>query len=179
MTLNDIIVSALTQLDRGHDSQTMADWQYKFIDFANEAAQDLALAIKLRRSDTVTLESNILDILKLPRGCVKVLSISQNGTGVAWGNGPSFQELYVGATGPVLVEYQCLPNRMGSPTDRPELPDQAHSLIVTYVVARERAAQDASSQRGANVYFELYNAGKRELSKNLGDPESYKIKNKW
>ena len=42
MTLNDIIVSALAQLDRGHDAQTLDIWRDKFTRFANEAVVDLA-----------------------------------------------------------------------------------------------------------------------------------------
>ena len=37
MTLNDIIVSALAQLDRGHDAQTLDIWRDKFTRFANDA----------------------------------------------------------------------------------------------------------------------------------------------
>ena len=38
MTLNDIIVSALAQLDRGHDAQTLDTWREKLTRFANEAS---------------------------------------------------------------------------------------------------------------------------------------------
>ena len=34
MTLNDIIVSALAQLDRGHDAQTLDTWREKLTRFA-------------------------------------------------------------------------------------------------------------------------------------------------
>ena len=42
MTLNDIIVSALAQLDRGHDAQTLDTWREKLTRFANEAVLDLS-----------------------------------------------------------------------------------------------------------------------------------------
>ena len=44
MTLNDIIVSALAQLDRGHDAQTMDVWRDKFTRFANDAVTDICAA---------------------------------------------------------------------------------------------------------------------------------------
>ena len=48
MTLNDIIVSALAQLDRGHDAQTLDIWRDKFTRFANDGVTDLAEAYQPR-----------------------------------------------------------------------------------------------------------------------------------
>ena len=51
MTLNDIIVSALAQLDRGHDAQTLDTWREKLTRFANEAVLDLSEAYCPRRTE--------------------------------------------------------------------------------------------------------------------------------
>ena len=53
MTLNDIVVSALAQLDRGHDAQTLDIWRDKFARFANDAVADLAINTRYRLNDPV------------------------------------------------------------------------------------------------------------------------------
>ena len=46
MTLNDIIVSALAQLDRGHDAQSLDVWRDKFTRFANDGVTDICATYK-------------------------------------------------------------------------------------------------------------------------------------
>ena len=183
MTLNDIIVSTLAQLDRGHDSQTIETWRGKLTGFANEAMLDLATMLQLRRTDTVTLANGILDTLTLPETCVKVLSVLKGGATLPVYPGPTSTQLRVTAPdGTVDVHYRYLPKDMENPTDVPDLPSFCHSLITTYVVARERAAQDPSMQRGASIYFELYNAGKRSLREAIGlgvGGRTQQIINRW
>lgn len=177
MTLNDIIVSALAQLDRGHDSQTMDTWRDRFKGFANDAILDLARAVGLRRSDTLMVENGEVNIDSLPRGCEKVLEIRQSGSPVAFYKGSATGKVAVAADGEVVMEYRAMPKMLSSPTDVPELPEYVHPLIATYVVARERSSQDPSSQRGANIYFEMYQLGKDRLRKMRGEPLN--IVNRW
>lgn len=54
-----------------------------------------------------------------------------------------------------------------------------HGLLVTYVVARERASSDAATQRGAGAYFQLYEAGKAALRPNRRAKDAYGIINRW
>ena len=182
MTLNDIIVSALAQLDRGHDSQTVDTWRDKLTRYANEAALDIAMMLKPWRVDRVALVNGCFDITALPQTCLKVISVGSGATIYPYTAGKSSTEiLVIGASGEVDVKYRYMPKDMRNPTDVPEVPAYCHGLIVTYVVARERSSQDPSMQRGANIYFELYNAGKRELRTNLGAGAggAYQIKNRW
>lgn len=79
MTLNDIIVSALAQLDRGHDAQTMDLWRDKFTRFANDAILDLAAAAKPTRSETVNVTDGALDLNSLSRACLKPLCVKRAG----------------------------------------------------------------------------------------------------
>ncbi len=180
MTLNDIIVSALAQLDRGHDSQTVDTWRDKLTRYANEAVTDLATILQLRRTDTLQVTNNTADIAALPRCCVKVLYIARNMSRIPFIAGSSSTQIRVLCDdGPVQLHYRYLPDDMTSPTDIPELPAYCHGLIVTYVVARERASADPSMQRGANVYFGLYNASKRGLRSLVGEPDQYQFVNRW
>ncbi len=180
MTLNDIIVSALTQLDRGHDSQTVDTWRDKLTRYANEAVTDIATMLQLRRTDTLPVKDGSADVAALPRCCVKVLYVSRNMARVPFIMGGASTRIRVlTEDGDVYVHYRYLPDDMSSPTDVPELPAFTHGLIVTYVVARERASADPSMQRGANIYFELYNAGKRGLRASLGEQDGYALVNRW
>lgn len=178
MTLNDIIVAALLELNRGHDAQTIDTWRAKFLGYANDAAADIARVLRLRRSDTLTVENGSVDLNKLSRACRKVLAIYRGESRVPFITGVDSSALRVlAADGPVRVEYHYTPAPMNNPTDKPELPEYAHGLIPTYVVGRERASQDPSMQRGAQVYFELYNAGKAKLRPHRGEGNAYEITN--
>ena len=79
MTLNDIIVSALAQLDRGHDAQTLDIWRDKFTRFANDAVTDLAGAYQPRATEDYESADGLLDTLSLSRPCVKLLSVTRAG----------------------------------------------------------------------------------------------------
>ncbi|HPY37096.1 MAG TPA: hypothetical protein PLH38_04610, partial [Clostridia bacterium] len=165
---------------RGHDSQTVEIWRDKFTRYANEAVLDLANVLELRRTDTLSVNDGIADISKLPRCCIKVLSMWHGIERVPFITGPSHtlvRPLFGGDE--LSVVYRYLPRDMASPSDVPELPDYCHGMIVTYVVARERASADPSMQRGADIYLALYTAAKRKLSPSLGEENLYKIENKW
>jgi len=180
MTLNDILVSALAQLDRGHDSQTLDTWRNKLTRFANEAVYDIAMAVRPYRTDTLTVTEGMADLSQLPRGCVKVCSVMQQGASRVFYRGVGSDVLRVpGAEGTVSVTYQYVPREMSLPTDEPELPAHCQGPIVTYVVGRERASGDVSTQGGAGVYFEIYNAAKRQLRTHRGERDVYCIRNRW
>ena len=180
MTLNDIIVAALSQLDRSHDSQTIGAWRDKMTRFANEAVTDLARTLRLRRSDQATVENGQLDTDALPRHCLKVLSLWQGEQRIPFLMGVSSTKLRpICSDGPITITYEYLPTDMSSPTDVPELPEWCHGLIVTYVVGRERATSDPSTQRGANIYFEIYHAAKRGMRTGLGEADRYRLENQW
>lgn len=180
MTLNDIIVSALAQLDRGHDAQTLDIWRNKFAHFANEAVTDLAKAYKPRTSEAYDSPDGLLAMDKLSLPCLKVLSIRRAGRPEAFASGSASGVLALaGGPGRVEVSYRYSPREMRAPTDEPGLPAWCHGLIVCYVVARERASGEASQQRGANVYFQMYEAGKADLLPHAGSAESYRLLNRW
>lgn len=180
MTLNDIIVSALAQLDRGHDAQTLDIWRDKFARFANEAVTDLAKVYRPRTSEAFESPDGLLPIEALALPCLKVLSVCRAGKPEGFGPGPASGVLALaGGPGRVHVSYRYTPREMRAPTDEPGLPAWCHGLIVCYVVARERASADVSLQRGANIYFQMYEAGKADLPLHEGAPESYRLLNRW
>ena len=79
MTLNDIIVSALAQLDRGHDAQTLDTWREKLTRFANEAVLDLSAAYCPRRTEELTLDGKLLRTERLSRPCIRVHGVKRLG----------------------------------------------------------------------------------------------------
>lgn len=178
MTLNDILVSALAQLDRGSDPQTLDVWRNKLTRFANDGQADLAGAIMPCRREDLAAEGGRLDLTRLERRCTKVTGLTLNGRDVPIVRGEGFT-LVVPEDGTYAVTYRYQPRDLTSASDESELPAHCHGLIVTYVVARERMSGDRATQSGANIYFELYHAGKNRLRPHVGDPEAYRIKNKW
>jgi len=180
MTADQIISSALNQLDRDDDAQNVKTWQDRFIGFINEAVVDIARTMKLKRTDEAEVKDGLLDASLLPQQCVKVISVWREGKKLDVATGPDSQILSIQAgDGPVKVMYRYVPNGVVYGGETPAVPAYTHGLITDYVVARERATSDPSMQRGSNVYFELYQEGKRRLLRNLGEPETYKITNKW
>lgn len=183
MTLNDILVSALAQLDRGHDAQTLDVWRDKFTRFANDALADLTNAYRPRRRQRLELEEGHLDTQRLEKRCLSVLEVLEDGKALSFLEGGQSGVLRVeGASAPnaaVIVTYRYRPEEMSSPSDEPGLPRECHPLIVSYVVGRERAAGDAATQRGGNVYFQMYEAGKARLAPHVGGQDAYRILNRW
>jgi len=180
MTLNDIIVSALSQLDRGHDSQNIDLWRDRMTRFANEAVGDLAHTLQLRRSDPLNVVNGQLSTTDLPRHCVKVLSLWREGKRIPFIMGTQSGILRaLCPDGEVQVTYRYLPLDMTSPTDVPEVPEWCHGMIVTYVVARERVGGDPNTQRGANIYFQLYRDAKRSLRRDIGEADACRILNRY
>lgn len=181
MTLNDIIVSALIQTGRGHDAQTLDTWRDKLTGFANDAICDLAFTIKPVRTEQAEMEGGIIDCLSLERECVRVMKVVKDGESLDfYTDDENHGRIYTsGGDGKVSITYRYMPRTLSAATDEPELPEACQQLIVTYVVARERASGDAASQRGANVYFQLYETGKLKLRAHMGGNEAYKIRNRW
>ena len=178
MTLNDILVSALSQLDRGHDAQTLDIFRSRLTDYANDAQADLARAVCFTRTENVQTADGLIELSDLSRDCVKVESVRQRGNPV------KFRRSDTGAielpySGAAEITYRCLPKKLSSPTDVSELPAHTHGLIVSYIVGRERMAGDASTQRGANIYLSMYEAAKSKLIPHSGDSASYRIYNRW
>ncbi|MBO4848159.1 MAG: hypothetical protein J5586_03300 [Clostridia bacterium] len=178
MTLNDILVSALAQLDRGHDAQTMDIFRSRLTDFANDAQSDIARAIGFTRTETVIPSNGLVDISDLARDCIKVVKTEQLGREVRFLCGDT-GVIALPYNEPAAVTYRCEPKRLSSPTDVSELPAHTHGLIVSYIVGRERMAGDVSTQGGANIYLSMYEAAKAKLRPHFGAPDSYMIKNRY
>lgn len=179
MTLNDIIIAALAQLDRGRDPQTVEAYAARFTGYANDAQADLARAIGFKRTDELEPEGGYLDLGRLPRAVVKVLGVERGGARVSFESGPATGLLKAEGEGAARVTYLCEPKDLELPADVSELPEICHKPIVSYVVARERMAGDASTQRGGNIYLSMYEAAKARLRTHVGEPESYRIENRY
>ncbi len=178
MTLNDLIISSLAQLDRGHDEQTMEAYRKRLTDFANDAQADIARAIGFSKTETVMPENGIVELESLSRVCLKVLRVSQLGHRVNFLRGDT-GTIALPYNEAAEIAYIYEPKPLQNPSDVSELPAHTHGLIVSYMVGRERMAGDVSTQRGANIYLSMYEAGKNKLLPHPGDSESYRIFNRW
>ncbi len=179
MTLNDILVAALTQLDRGHDAQTLDMFRDRLTRFANDAQSDISREIKFRRTDTVMPEQGVIDTSRLQRRCVRVERVVQLGHEVRFGAGDASGLITVPYDAEAAVTYRCEPRELALSADVSELSPSLHGLIVTYVVGRERMAGDVSTQYGGDIYLSMYEAAKRRLRPHMGETDSFKIRNRW
>ncbi len=177
MTLNDMIVSALAQLDRGHDEQTMEAFRRRLTDYANDAQADIARTIGFSKTEELQPENGVAQLSELSHECLKVLSVSQLGRKVLFRRGDT-GSIELPYNDRASITYICGPKQLEAPADESELPAYTHGLIVSYMVGRERMAGDVSSQRGGNIYLSMYEAAKSKLRPHVGDAESYRIINR-
>lgn len=177
MTLVNIITRALIELGRGTDAQSTEAWREKLTLFANDAVLDLAEHLELRRTDTVTAADLRFLLSDLPRPCLKVLSVEQNGKAVAFTQSNDSKTVAVAANGDLEVEYRYAPKEMANDTDTPDVPENLHGLVVSYVVFREHLTADPTMQRRADAFYQLYESGKRKARKTLGETDTYSIYN--
>ena len=179
MTLNDIIVAALAQLDRGHDAETVAIYRSRLTQYANEAQNDLAETLGFTRTDTVPTENGILYLYTLERRCTRVEKIRQLGKSVPFRAEYKPGLILLPYSEPAEVTYRFMPNELINDNDVSELDDYLHPLIVSYVVGRERMGGDVATQDGANIYLSMYNAAKAKLRGYLKSDDAFRIINRW
>ncbi len=179
MTLNDIMISALAQLDRDSDAATIAAYRVRFTRFANEAQHQLAEACGLTRTDSMTASHGILLLSALPRRCIKVLKVIQNGHSVPFGSGDASDKILLPYSSPALVTYRYEPKALERSMDICELDSYLSGLIVTYVVGRERMGGDVSTQSGGNIYLSMFENAKAKLRTHRGTLDSYSIINRY
>lgn len=178
MTLNDILTAALAQLDRGNDPQTMERFGPGLTGYVNEAQLDIAAQIAFCRTESIETDGGLVDTAGLSRQCIKVLKVCQRGREVRFARSDT-GVIALPYGDAAEVTYVCAPKPLALPGDVSELPEYTHGLMVSYAVARERMAGDVSTQRGANIYLSMYEAAKSRLRPHLGDPESYKLINRY
>lgn len=177
MTLNDIIIAALSQLDRGHDPITLERWRRKLTRFANDALLDLAITFKPLRRENAKLSGSVLDTSALDRPCLKVDNILKDGFPLRHSPIDASGIISVRGVGEVTVVYQYMPRELKRASDIPELPLHLHQLIVLYVTARERMSGDISTQNGANPYMQQYETAKARVL--AGTMPAREINNKF
>ena len=118
MTLQELLTSALQQLGRGTDAQTLESWRDKLTRYLNDAVDDLAAVIRPRRTDTAALENGVLRLSALPRRCIKVLSVARGDKRYPFYYGTGTDNIRVPGLkdGDVLVCYRYAPEHMQADT---------------------------------------------------------------
>ena len=167
MTLNDIIVSALIQTGRGHDAQTMDTWRDKLTGFANDAIMDLALTVRPIRTEKAAIANGRIDCNALERECIRVMSIRQCGREADfYADERSAGVVRVNADdGEAEITYRFMPRMLTNATDEPEPNEACRQLIVTYVVARERASGEVTRSAAATYIFSFTKRASRSLGR--------------
>lgn len=160
MTLNEIIVAALSELGRGHDQMNIDSVRRIFTHYANDAIADIAAAIRIIKRERLYAADKHIDTEELDCICLRVLNVYQKGKPVRFCEYAESGIVEVGVNGYVEVEYRCIPCSVSSPSDVPELPEHLHGLIVMYIVGREKMSSDKTTQEGAKLHLQLYEAAK-------------------
>lgn len=171
MTLDDIIVSALEQVETNPVSRANDKYAAQFRQYANEAVMDIADSLRLCHTDTITVTDNSFDVQSLSRPCTKIVRVLKDGKPVMFDDGDA-DEILVGCDGEIKVKYRYVPVDMKSDSDRPDIPEYLHRLIVLYVVARYQSAGAA-----AGICYSLYNEQKRKMMRHSGAHENYQLRN--
>lgn len=182
MTLNDIIVSALRQLERGTSAQTIDKYRGVFTDYANAAVRRLARRFKVTREDEVQLENSRFSIDDLSRDCLRIMEITENGKRIIFDRETTghFYVLAKDPNGKVKVFYRFMPRDMTSTSDVPELPNHIQRAIPYYVVACERCGGDPETQGTSSAHFSLFNSEVAMIEREtMGDFKSTKLLNRW
>ena len=179
MTLNDIIVSALAQLDRGHDAQTLDIWRDKFTRFANDGVTDLAEAYQPRATEAYESADGLLDTLSLSRPCVKLLSVTRSGKAEVFTPGPRSGTVLLpggpaGAGGiPLPARPHAGPLRCAGPARMVPRPDRM--LRGRPGASRWRRIPSAGRQH----LLPNVRGGQSNLRPHVGEADSYCLLNRW
>lgn len=177
MTLQELLTAVLQQLDRSTDAQTLETWRDKLTRYLNDAMVDLSGALQPRRTEAVALADGTIDLTLLERPCIKALALRRGDARLAFYYGAGTNLLHVPGVpdGPVTLTYRYMPRMLAADTDVPELPEHCHGALVTYAVARERAAGDATA--AAQAGFALYAQMRRALRPHCGEADVYRLEN--
>ena len=176
MTLTDILVSSLIQMGLDYDAQTLDMKRDEYTVYANDAVRDLGETLKLRKTDKAQIVNGHIRLSDLSERCVKVVKVDDD----KFFQAADSQHIRVLAEdGEAEITYLYQPKGMSSPSDVPNIPEFAHHLIPLYVVGRARAAGDVSTQRGGNIFMQMYLDGRANLKRNYGEPDTYRINYGW
>ena len=179
MTLLQLMYAALDELERPHDTETVALWRERLTAYANEAVSDLYTTFRPWRRETLTPRHGVLTLSGLSRTCSKVLGIESGGMRIPFHYGTGTDELIVPGwdSEPLTVVYRYAPTVLQNDDDSTDLPAACDPLIVLYMVARDRAHGDASAQNGSRLRLSLYENQKRRLKLDYDEPSGCRIYN--
>ena len=132
-----------------------------------------------RRTETVSITGGAIDLTLLERPLVKAVALARGGARLPFYYGAGTHLLHVPGVpdGAAELTYRYMPRMLAADTDVPDLPEYSHGALVTYAVARERAAGDAAA--AAQAGFALYQQMRRALRAHSGELDAYRIENAY
>ena len=181
VTVEDLLNSALAELDHPFDTAALVLWREKLLRYANEAVNDMFETFRPWRRDSLTLTNGTLDLSALPHPVGKVLGVERRGMRLPFYFGTDTNTLCVPGVpdGAITVVYRYLPTPLSSEEDEPDLPAACHPLIVLYMTGRFSMHNDAPGMNHASAALSLYETQKRRLKLDFDEPTEYCITNRW
>ena len=179
MTLLQLLIAALDELERPHDEATLALWRERLTAYANEAIADLYAPFRPWRRESLTPQNGVLTLTALTMPCSKVLGLERDGVRIPFYYGTDTNELVIPGWGndPLTVVYRYAPAPLKNDSDLTKLPSVCDPLIVLYMVARDRAHGDPAAQNGSRLRLSVYEAQKRRLKLDYDEPSGCRICN--
>lgn len=169
MTLKNIIISALVHYYCGRKIETIEvyrDELMKYAKYANDAQDDIALLLKLMRTEKKMADGGVVNLNTLARRCIRVESIRQHEHKVPFRQSDLTNDLLLPYETEAEITYRFLPNRLEHLDDISELPEYTYPLLISYIIGRKFMENgDSESTRLASIYFSMYNAAKEKLKR--------------
>lgn len=174
MTLLEILKNSMTLIGLPDDADTLEMWRPRLLLWCNEGLTDLCLSLRPWARETITLGPyGEIREKDLQHPCVKVLSVEHKGS--------SFPFFYGVGMGQILVPdlntgdsadiiYRYMPGLLSEDTDEPDIPEALHSLLVTYIVGREKSHLDTEAQNIGLQDLSTYEQMKKWWSRNTPPP---------
>lgn len=164
MTLKQIIIMALNNINEDIDELTVEEYRESIVRSINEAYMDIcARRYQPRKLSAVKVpEDGNVAVNTLPDDYVQPCGIT-TGKGMPLTFSPRGRSLKVyGYTGTAVLEYVYLPGRMYLDSEKPILPEHNHYCLADYAAWRQlMTGSPARQARGAMFYDSYLKAANR------------------
>lgn len=164
MTLTDIVNIVLLHLGYKDYMTVPKEIRDSFLEYANEAQNEIARAIYLKAEENILPENGIFSLSELSRSCRQVLAVQQLGHEVRFLVGKEDRIIALPYATPAIITYLCYPKPLEWLYEEPELPSYTHGLIANYIIGMVLKGSRPDKDT-PNIHLSMYEAAIRTLKK--------------
>lgn len=181
MTFNEIIKQALTHLEYNEDANAVAEFNDRFMQYANDAVRIIADSLKLEQVDTVQLDNRHFQLTDLSKPLVtKVCEAYIGHRQYPCVTGNSLDDFVVVGAEPnatVSVRYRWMPVDKTDGDEEPDIPAVFHPIIWFYIVHCHHNSRSTSSDYDRMKWLQEFERQRRIIARSYGAYQSYAFKN--